>query len=603
MNFEFSNSQFFEYKSEDSDKLYESVWLYDDDLNTGFGILVEVANEMDLETVLDICIMNLRKSFFVEPKPDPLETMQSALHDLNKNLEELPLNLGLNLEDLHLAIVYLDKTKVYISKYNQAAVYIWRQRQLIAVSEMIDEDKKNLDLTGFSEIVSGTYKYADQLILTSRRLTKFHDLSRWLDLLQQDMLLDEKIILDFIRGEDLAIMKTKIQMSQYVVEGLSKSKKEWFQYFKNINFKEKRVILPVLLILILLASISGYFSYNTVLSDKNVAAYQDILDEVEVIINNAKIEPDKKRVIFILSTAEDKLNEVIQEKVLLKQAKSHKIAIADIRSKIDKVEKFAPSLLMDLTEVESFVKIRGFFKSSGDFLALSKSAIYKNLPGLFPEKLLDLTEEITEFAHNPRIQALLYYDGEFFKSLNYFNSAKVYTLHTPDLTFEPSNMQIYGSRLYVLDKEANKILRANLFNSGVSDFSFYLRGLDYELPKMVDFTVDGAIYVAFEDASIQKFYKSKLDTSFRIKSQPLEVIKKIDQLYTSLDHSFLYVLEKDKNRVIQYYKDAAGNLDYDRQYYFDIEGKVSDMYVDYNQKLMYLATESRILQVPLKYID
>ena len=106
MQFEFANNQFFEYKNPDSEVLYESVWLYDDDLGTGFGILIEVANEIDFETVLDVCVMNLRKAFFHDVKSDSLSTMQAALQQLNDAFLELPESLGLNLEDLHLALVY-----------------------------------------------------------------------------------------------------------------------------------------------------------------------------------------------------------------------------------------------------------------------------------------------------------------------------------------------------------------------------------------------------------------------------------------------------------------------------------------------------------------
>ncbi len=600
MHFEFANNQFFEYKNPDSEVLYESVWLYNDDLGTGFGILIEVANEIDFETVLDVCVMNLRKAFFHDVKSDSLSTMQAALQQLNEAFLELPESLGLNLEDLHLALVYVDPKKIYISKYNQAAVYIWRQRQLIAVSEMIDESSKAQTAVGFSEIVSGTYKYSDQIVLTSRRLTKFHDLSRWLDLLQKDMLLDEKIVLDFIKHNDLAIMKTKIQMKSYVPEVADKFV---MPSLKSLNFKEPKFILGVLLVLIMVGGFAGYFSYNSVIQDKSLGQYQDMLDEVAGIVNNAKVEPDKKRVLFILSAAEDKLKEIVDAKVLLKQAKLQKQAIVEIKSKLDNVQKVDPTVVMNVFEVETFPKLKSVLKNGDDFLSVTDKAVYKSLPGLFPEKQFEFNKSLLNVTLNDRAASLLLYNGDKFQSFG-LNSLVLRNLVAPDFDFDVDRILVYGSRVYILSREDNQLYKANLLSNGLSSFTKYLANLDEVLlQKIADFTIDGAVYLGLDDGSIAKLYKGKLDTTFRIKTQPLDKVEAIDSIYTSLDHSFLYVLESNKNRIVQYYKDPTGNLEYDRQYLFDLPDALEHMFVDYNQKVLYVASKKQVWQVPLKFID
>lgn len=602
MSFEFLSPKFLEYKNSDSTKLYETVWLTETDLGYGLGLLIEVSNEIDLENMIDFCVENLRKNLFVSGKHKSLDLFQTAINNLNDDLNDLFESTSLNLENLHLAVVFFDNKKMYLSKFNKAAVYVWRQKSIIPVSEMIDDSKRKPDENAFSEIVSGSYNFGDQIILSSRRLTSFHDLSRWYDVFLQELLLDQNFVKEFLKGEDLALHQVKMGKSVYVKAPLV-DKVPYLEKIKKINYKDPKLVWLGFLTLLLLSSFFAYRSIDFVQGEKTVGYYQDILDEVVVILNNAKVEPDKNRVLYILSAAETKLNTVIDAKILLKQSKDLKSEILDIKSKIDNVIKTELSLVMNLGEVDSSSEILGILKFGDEFLVFTETKVFKGLPGLYPELVYDFKEKTDAYIFNEGNNSVILRRGKQFYSFNLKSPSKPILLVSPDFEFDLNTALIYGSRFYAFDPTTNNILKANLFTNGISSFSPYLAQVPEDIQKISSFSIDGAIYIAYENGAMAKLYKGEFDDSFRVKSEPLEPITSVEKIYTSLDHSFLYVLEPEKNRVVQFYKDPQGNLNYDRQYIFDISGEVSDMFVDYNKKTLYVSTKDQVFQTPMKFID
>ena len=297
------------------------------------------------------------------------------------------------------------------------------------------------------------------------------------------------------------------------------------------------------------------------------------------------------------------MKEIVDAKVLLKQAKLQKQAIVEIKSKLDNVQKVDPTVVMNVFEVETFPKLKSVLKNGDDFLSVTDKAVYKSLPGLFPEKQFEFNKSLLNVTLNDRAASLLLYNGDKFQSFG-LNSLVLRNLVAPDFDFDVDRILVYGSRVYILSREDNQLYKANLLSNGLSSFTKYLANLDEVLlQKIADFTIDGAVYLGLDDGSIAKLYKGKLDTTFRIKTQPLDKVEAIDSIYTSLDHSFLYVLESNKNRIVQYYKDPTGNLEYDRQYLFDLPDALEHMFVDYNQKVLYVASKKQVWQVPLKFID
>jgi len=602
MSFEFLSPKFLEYKNSHSTKLYETVWLTETDLGYGLGLLIEVSNEIDLENMIDFCVENLRKNLFVSGKHKSLDLFQTAINNLNDDLNDLFESTSLNLENLHLAVVFFDNRKMYLSKFNKAAVYVWRQKSIIPVSEMIDDSKRKPDENAFSEIVSGSYNFGDQIILSSRRLTSFHDLSRWYDVFLQELLLDQNFVKEFLKGEDLALHQVKMGKSVYVNTPLV-DKVPYLEKIKKINYKDPKLVWLGFLILLLLSSFFAYRSIDFVQGEKTVGYYQDVLDEVDVILNNAKVEPDKNRVLYILSAAETKLNTVIDAKILLKQSKELKSEILDIKSKIDNVIKTELSLVMNLGEVDSSSEILGILKFGDEFLVFTETKVFKGLPGLYPELVYDFKEKTDAYIFNEGNNSVILRRDKQFYSFNLKSPSKPILLVSPDFEFDLNTALIYGSRFYAFDPTTNNILKANLFTNGISSFSPYLAQVPEDIQKISSFSIDGAIYIAYENGAMAKLYKGEFDDSFRVKSEPLEPITSVEKIYTSLDHSFLYVLEPEKNRVVQFYKDPQGNLNYDRQYIFDISGKVSDMFVDYNKKTLYVSSKDQVFQTPMKFID
>lgn len=602
MSFEFLSPKFLEYKNSDSSKLYETVWLSDTELNYGLGILIEVSNEIDLENMIDFCVENLRKNLFVTGSNNSLDLFQTAINKLNEDLNDLFESTSLSLEDLHLAVVFFDNKKMYLSKFNKAAVYVWRQKSIIPVSEMIDESKRTPDKNAFSEIVSGSYNFGDQIILSSRRLTSFHDLSRWYDVFLQDLLLDENFVKEFLKGEDLALHQVKMGKGVYVNAPLV-DKVPYLDKIKKINYKDPKLIWLFFITVLVLSSLFAYRSIDFVQGEKTVGYYQDILDEVSVILNNAKVEPDKNRVLYILSSAETKLNTVIDAKILLKQSKDLKTEILDIKSKIDNVMKTDLSLVMNLAEVDASSLIMGVFKFGDEFLVFTESKVFKGLPGLYPELVYDFKENTDAYIFNEGNNSVILRRDKQFYSFNLKSLSKPLLLVSPEFDFDLNNALVYGSRFYAFDPTSNNILKANLFTNGISSFSPYLAEVSEDSQKIASFTIDGAIYVAYDNGAMSKLYKGEFDDTFRVKSEPLEPITSVKKIYTSLDHSFLYVLESDKNRVVQFYKDPQGNLNYDRQYLFDVSSEITDMFVDYNKKTLYVSTKHEVYQTPMKFID
>jgi len=86
-----------------------------------------------------------------------------------------------------------------------------------------------------------------------------------------------------------------------------------------------------------------------------------------------------------------------------------------------------------------------------------------------------------------------------------------------------------------------------------------------------------------------------------ISKMPFSALKEPIKILTSDKMSQIFVLDKDGNRVLVFYKDAnTGNLIYSNQYVVDGVGEIRDISVDLNANRMKVLTPTSVYEFDMK---
>jgi hypothetical protein len=157
-------------------------------------------------------------------------------------------------------------------------------------------------------------------------------------------------------------------------------------------------------------------------------------------------------------------------------------------------------------------------------------------------------------------------------------------------------MVAYGRRLYTLNPKAKQIYKYQRIRNSFANPKAYLNAENPELDKATALAIDGTIYVAFEDGSIMQFYQGKKNEFFKFESQPLTAVSQIDAMFTDFDHDYLYILESEKNRLVKFFKQNDGDLDYVSQYSFP-DLNITKVFVDFNSSDVFLGSKDKIYKI------
>lgn len=155
----------------------------------------------------------------------------------------------------------------------------------------------------------------------------------------------------------------------------------------------------------------------------------------------------------------------------------------------------------------------------------------------------------------------------------------------------------YAANFYVLDKGASSLYRYPGSDSGFgSRQNWFASGTAVDLGGAKDLAIDGAVWVLANEKTIFKFTFGVLQNFGLAGIFP--DIGNIDAMFTSEDSASIYLLEKEKERVVVIDKD--GN--YKAQY---VSGKIKDakrIIVSEKEKKLFLLTGGQLLFIDLKHL-
>jgi hypothetical protein len=153
------------------------------------------------------------------------------------------------------------------------------------------------------------------------------------------------------------------------------------------------------------------------------------------------------------------------------------------------------------------------------------------------------------------------------------------------MSYYPTN-----NKVYLLNKNASQITSFAFSVNGLSKPTISLT--DPTLSGAQDLTIDSAIYVLTK-SGVVKFVAGKL-AEFNFPKLPTP-FSGSGRIYTQTNFKYLYILDKDNNRVIV--TDKVGNLIYTLK--SDKFTKLTDFYVNESGKVIYLLNDGSLLKATL----
>lgn len=154
----------------------------------------------------------------------------------------------------------------------------------------------------------------------------------------------------------------------------------------------------------------------------------------------------------------------------------------------------------------------------------------------------------------------------------------------------------YTSNLYLLEKDASDISRYVSTESGFADRKSWMsEGLDTNFSKVVDWVIDGTIWLLREDGGILRFSQGN-KLSFSIKGLAPELVGGT-AIYTNEDIENIYVLDSQGKRVVVIDKDGNFKAQYIAQ---EISG-AKDIFVSESEGKIILLKDGKLLSTAIRH--
>lgn len=172
-------------------------------------------------------------------------------------------------------------------------------------------------------------------------------------------------------------------------------------------------------------------------------------------------------------------------------------------------------------------------------------------------------------------------------------SIQAVTLNTASNNQNIQDIAVYGSNLYVLDKQAKQIFRYPKKGDSFGDGQAWLKN-DIDLSQSNSLAIDGDLFVIDNQGLIKKFTKGELQ-EFNY-HQPRPNIGSGAIIKTFRDSPNLYILDPQNQRVIILSKTG----DIVDQFSSPKFKSLSDMAVDPAEKAIYLLSQNHLYILPIK---
>lgn len=153
----------------------------------------------------------------------------------------------------------------------------------------------------------------------------------------------------------------------------------------------------------------------------------------------------------------------------------------------------------------------------------------------------------------------------------------------------------YAGNSYLIDKDDNEIYRFAGSNKSFGSKSGWLApGIEMDFSKIIDMTIDGSIWLLSSTGKVTKLTNGN-PQAISLNGIPDPLSNPI-AIYTNEDNKNVYILEKDKGRVVVIDKTGEFKL----QYSSDEIKNAKDLVVSEEEKKIILLTGSKLMYIELK---
>lgn len=381
---------------------------------------------------------------------------------------------------------------------------------------------------------------------------------------------------------------------------------EWFSSFWKGVFSKgfgKDKILFALILVIIVLTVGIWFAKSNSATRAELEQLDEVLQSVQEKISEAETRGtyDKDSAKTILDKAYEDSMMVLNSGFYREKANMYLMQIEDVRDGLDNVERVEDvKVLVDLTSKREDVNALGLVSMKDRLFVFEYNALYEIVLDQVQDPLTIDDEETVIAATDFEDRDSIVFMTKSGKLIEYKGGTMSF-LDTDDETFRKGvAIEDWSNRIYVLDAAEGQIWKYT-YKGARKKFGtaepYLLEDEEVDLKSSKDFAIDANLYVLDDKAEIQKFYGgSKVD--FFITNAPFNVFKDPSIIYTNEKLDEVYVVDTREMRVLVFLKDAnTGNLEYKKQFLFDIEGELRDVYIDPDAKKLYLLTPTKILEM------
>lgn len=369
---------------------------------------------------------------------------------------------------------------------------------------------------------------------------------------------------------------------------------------ENIYIKKasnsKKTALSIGVVLLAILGISIFFGTKQKEVIKKQLAFRQKLNQAQNLYNEAlsQNDIDQAQAQEKFEKAKELAEELIQEGSKDKNLESLSQNIKNQEAEI--LGKVTPSsnIFLDLALLRSGVDAQELEHDSGKLMALDLSSA----------KIFFISvanKEASTVGGEDKIgeakTGTLYQDQAYILSdkgviqIDKKGSAKK-VLDKDDEWGNPRKIGVFGGNIYLLTK--NMIWRYQVLEEGYSAKQEWLaKDTTIDLSGAIDWTIDGSVWVLKENGEIYKFIRGAKDrfviTGIEEKPTPTAI-------YTDEDLNSIFLLDKNKGRVIQVEKTGKYKLQYINQ---DAKN-AHDLTVSQKAQKIFLLTNDKILEIPLQ---
>ncbi len=360
---------------------------------------------------------------------------------------------------------------------------------------------------------------------------------------------------------------------------------------------QKKFFFVCAIIFLLALVVNIFVSRNQKNQAEQAQVFQTELTQMKQLGEEATasfLYNDMEKARDLVGQLTDKLNQYKNDTEHTAELTEVRKMLTELQNKLDNRTTVEPESVATLSESENLIVLPANLATENNRSIVS----YNKSTGKVQDNILKSSESIVASSAVKDSLAAIYNGSELFA---WDSTTGILSSPLDDRVPSRDNfggMKVYpvNSRAYIVDKSNSRIMSYTLNPQGLSSPTVSVES--DQLENAVDIAIDGNIFVALSNGSILKFQSGKQQDFNLSLSSPLSPNVK---LYTQNDFVYLYVLDRDNNRILVIKKtgDDAGSLA--AMYVNDNFNNLKDFAVDEKGKTIYVLNGNDLLEFDINF--